>query len=338
MPISKQAALLKMRDKGFVFDSARDFITDKTMDRLAQDAMVTSPNSGVPYIFTAYVDPEVVRILTAPTNAREIFGETKKGDWTTSSAIFKAVEAVGETTPYSDFGNGATADINVVYPERDNYVFQTNVRYGEREEAIMGRAALNLASEKQRSAANIINIDFNKFYCLGVAGKRIYGLLNDPNLPADISPATVRSTVTLWSDKTTTEIYDDAIAIFKKLAENSQGRITPDSDLVFAAPPGVMVMLAKTTEFGISVLDMLRKYFRNISFVTLPELYANSTNTVFMAARTVGGSPVAQLGYSDKMRAHRLVPKASSYEQKFSAGTYGAIVLRPFAIQMMSGV
>ena len=75
--------------------------------------------------------------------------------------------------------------------------------------------------------------------------------------------------------------------------------ITPDSDLVFAAPPGVMVMLAKTTEFGISVLDMLRKYFRNISFVTLPELYANSTNTVFMAARTVGGSPVAQLGYSD---------------------------------------
>ena len=41
MPISKQAALQKMRNKGFVFDAARDFITDKSMDRLAQDAMVT---------------------------------------------------------------------------------------------------------------------------------------------------------------------------------------------------------------------------------------------------------------------------------------------------------
>lgn len=338
MTVSKYEALSAMREKGFIFDSAKDFITEESMTRLANDAMITGANSGVPAVFTSYVDPQVVYILTAPTNAREIFGETKKGDWATTSAIFKAVESVGKTETYTDYGNAGMADVNVVYPERDNYVFQTTVRYGEREMATLGKAALNLAAEKQRSAATIINIDSNKFYLNGVAGKRIYGLLNDPNLPADISPATVRTNVVLWSAKTTVEIYDDCIAIFAELAKNSQGRISVTSDLVLAAPPAIMVLLGKTTEFGVSVLDMLKKYFTNIKFVILPELYANSTNTVLMAARTVDGYPVAQLAFSEKMRAHQLIPEGSSYRQKYSAGTYGAVVLRPFAIQMMSGV
>ena len=46
----------------------------------------------------------------------------------------------------------------------------------------------------------------------------------------------------------------------------------------------------------------------------------------------------AGLAISEKMRSHQLIPELSSYKQKFSAGTYGAIVLRPFAIQIMSGV
>jgi hypothetical protein len=57
-----------------------------------------------------------------------------------------------------------------------------------------------------------------------------------------------------------------------------------------------------------------------------------------MCAREVDGAPVAELAFSEKMRAHQLIPELSSYKQKFSAGTYGAVVLRPFAIQIMTGV
>lgn len=334
---TKREYFALMREKGIVFDGAKDFISGN-LDKLAQDAMVTSANAGVPAVLTAYVDPAVVRILTAPRNAREIFGEVKKGDWTTSAAIFKAVEHTGVTEAYTDYGNGGNADVNVVYPERDNYVFQTTIRYGEREMAVSGRAALDLASEKQISAANIIDVDANKFYLKGVAGKRIYGLLNDPNLNASISPATVRTSVILWSAKTTLEIYDDCLALFSELAQNSNGRIDEKSDLVFAAPPAIMVMLSKSTEYGISVMDMLKKYFTNIKFVTLPELKSGDTNSVLMAAREVDGSPVAQLAYSDKMRAFQLIPEGSSYRQKFAAGTYGCILMRPFAVQIMSGV
>ena len=330
---TKREYFALMREKGIIFDNAKDFISDKV-----SDAMITTPNAGVPAVLTAYVDPAVVRILTAVRNAREIFGEVKKGDWTTSSAIFKAVEHTGRTEAYTDYGNDGNAEVNVVYPERDNYVYQTTIRYGELEMAVMGRAALNLASEKQISAANIIDVDANKFYLKGVAGKRIYGLLNDPNLNASISPNTVRTSVVLWSAKTTIEIYDDCIKLFSELATNSNGRITEKSPLVFAAPPAIMVLLSKSTDFGISVMDMLKKYFTDISFVTLPELYASSTNSILMAAKEVDGSPVAQLAYSDKMRAFQLIPEGSSYRQKFCAGTYGCILLRPFAVQIMTGV
>ena len=75
-----------------------------------------------------------------------------------------------------------------------------------------------------------------------------------------------------------------------------------------------------------------------VDFVTLPELKAGDTNSVLMCAREVDGAPVAELAFSEKMRAHQLIPELSSYRQKFSAGTYGAVVLRPFAIQIMTGV
>ena len=330
MAISKEELRKAMREAGIVFDSAKEFI--------AEDAAITAPNVGVPTVLTTYVDPAIVRILTAPRNARKIFGERRKGDWTTSSAMFKAIEATGVTAPYADFSNAATSDVNVVYPERDNYVYQTTIRYGEREMAMLGKAAIELASEKQISAAEILDVAANKYYLFGVAGKRSYGLLNDPNLPSDISPETVRTSVVLWSAKTTVEIYNDIIKIFGKLAEHSQGRISVDSDLVLACPPAVMVLLGKTTDYGKSVIDMLKNYFSRIDFVTLPELYANSTNSVLMCAREVDGAPVAELAFSEKMRAHQLIPELSSYKQKFSAGTYGAVVLRPFAIQIMSGV
>ena len=337
--MNEREAMLKMRDKGIIFNDAKALITPENMSRIARDAaLVTGVNAGVPAVMTTYVDPMIVEILTAPTNAREIFGEVKKGDWTDSHAVFKAIEPTGESTPYTDYGNGAMADVNVTYPVRENYIAQTHIRYGEREMAVSGRAAINLASEKQRSAATIINREQNKFYLLGVEGKSIYGLMNDPNLPEALTPATVNTSDTLWEDKTTQQIYDDILAMASALFKNSQGLIDEKSDLVLAVPPTVSVLLGKATDFNVSVKDMLTKYFDNISFVTLPELAASSGNTVMLIARSVQGQPTAQLAYSEKMRAFQLVPNTSSWEQKFAFGTYGCILYRPFAVASMTGV
>lgn len=327
------------REKGFIFDGAKAFITEDAMPSIVNDAaaMLTAPTAGVPAVLTAYVDPKVIDILLAPTNAREIFGEAKMGDWTTDTAVFKTVEEVGETTPYSDYGNGATADVNVNFPTRQNYIYQTHIRYGERERAVMSRALIDLASQKQIAAANIINRDANKFYLYGVAGKEIYGLLNEPNLPAAITPGNVGG-ATLWSAKDSIAIYNDVLALAGELFANSQGRITADSDLVLVVPPAVNVRLGTASQYNVSVKDMLEKYFTNIKFVVLPELATTSGNNVMLVARRIDGLPTAQLAFSEKMRALPLVQNTSSWEQKFVAGTYGCVLMRPFGVAVMAGV
>lgn len=331
-------ALQEMRKAGIIFDGARGFITPETVERLARDAaLVTPANSGVPAIMTTYIDPTIVDILTAPTRAQEIFGEQKEGDWTNTHAMFKTVEAVGESTPYTDYGNGAMADINVTYPVRQNYLAQTHIRYGQQEMAVSGLAMINLASEKQRSAATIIKKESNKFYLYGVANREIYGLLNDPNLPAAITPASVDSK-TLWKDKTTQAIYNDILALASELFTNSMGNIDEKADLVLVVSPAVNVLLGKATDFNVSVKDMLKNYFDRLSIVVLPELDAESGDSVMLIARDVNGAPTAKLGYSDKMRTLPLITNTSWFEQKFVFGTYGAIIFRPYAIATMTGV
>ena len=80
-------------DKGFVFPNARAWMDTKdssVMNELAQDAaLITSQNAAVPAELTSYIDPAVIEILTAPRNARKIFPEVKKGDWTTGYAKFR---------------------------------------------------------------------------------------------------------------------------------------------------------------------------------------------------------------------------------------------------------
>lgn len=342
MPMNTQEALRRMREAGFVFDGAQDFITAGNIDRLAvamdSAPALTAPNAGVPFALTAYVDPGVVEVQQAPRNSRKIFSEVKKGDWTTPSAIFRAVEMTGVTLPYTDFGNAGMADVNAIFPERQNYLAQTHIRYGELETAVAGKAMLNLVSLKQKSAANVIATDMNRFNLLGVQGKEIYGLLNEPNLPATLTPADVNGQ-TEWKDKSTVEIYNDVLSIFADIAANSNGLIDENSDFVFAAAPDIMVRLATATDFNVSVIDMLNKYFGKIEYVTIPELANNSAgNMVMLIARDVVGNKTGEFGFSEKMRALPLERYGSYYQQKYAFGTYGFILYYPYAIATMTGV
>mgnify|MGYP000787920506 FL=1 len=340
MNIDQQVAL--MREKGFVFDDHYKIrgimANDADIERLAYDAaMVTDPNSGVPVEFTSYLDPRVIEILTGPRNSREIFAEVKKGDWTTSYARFEVDEITGAVEAYTDYGNAGMADVNPTYPVRKQYVFQTNIRYGDRELDYAAKARLQLAARKQRAAATTIDIAQNKYNLLGVENMEIYGLLNEPNRPAVIHTGLGKDGNT-WNLKTTKEIYADYLLLFQNLAKNSLGHIRNDSDLILVTSPSSAVELGKATDFNVSVMDMIKRYTPNIKFAQLPELENLSDRTVLLICRSINGEPTGEFGFSEKMRAMRLVPETSSFKQKFVGTTYGCILYRPFAVATMTGV
>ena len=165
---------------------------DMAADSLAMDAdLITTANVGVPTALTTYIDPVVIPIMFGAMNSTKMFKEHKKGTWVDTSFMFDVEEYTGGVTAYSDFANNVTADVNNEWVERGNFLFQSVLRYGELEEATAARAKLTLASSKQRSAAYIMANAHNKFNLYGVAGRNIYGMLNDPNLNAAESPNTV---------------------------------------------------------------------------------------------------------------------------------------------------
>lgn len=338
-----QEQLDVMKQYGIIFDTGspiRGILANDSIDQLANDAaMVTAANSGVPVEFTSYIDPMVIPILTATRGAREIFGEAKKGDWTTSYARFQTSEITGEVEAYTDYGQGGASDVNPTFPVRTQYIYQTNIRYGDREVDVASRARLQLAADKQRAAATVIDIASNKFALYGVAGLEIYGLLNDPNLPATISPVPNAAKKTSWAEKSTKEIYEDVLYLFSKMADRGAGHIDANTELVLATSPATQVQLGKATDFNISARQMLETYFPKIRFVALPELATETSGTsILLVAPTIEGLPTAQIGFSEKFRAMRLIPESSSFHQKFVGSSYGTIIYRPFAIGKMTGV
>lgn len=326
---------------GFVFPNARMWLSPENRARIAEDAaLVTTPNTTVPAELLAYIDPMVIEIMTAPRRAREIFGEEKKGDWTTPYAKWRVDEMTGRTEPYSDYANGTTSGVNSEWQTRPQYIFQTSITYGDLEVAMSSAAKVNLAASKQRAAANVIDIDQNRFYLLGVAGKEIYGILNDPNLPDAITAgATGTGSSTKWADKTTTQIYNDILALFAELSSQSSGLIDRDTPLKLCLSPEMAVRLGAATDFNVSVLDMLTRYFSNISIVTVPELHSMTAGeTVFLIAPEVNGQKSGLLAFGEKIRALRVIPDMSSFRQKYVGTTYGGIVLMPFAFAQMTGM
>src|ERR1700758_1604081 len=104
----RNPALAKFeREWGISFDGALDFIQPgwKSNFNLAMDAqpsLVTTAQSGIPSFLVTFLDPELLRILTAKNVAVDIFGEARKGSFEDVAVAFPVVEHTGEISAYGD--------------------------------------------------------------------------------------------------------------------------------------------------------------------------------------------------------------------------------------------
>lgn len=339
--MNKHLSFEQAAQYGFIFPGARAWYNANRTHLLARDAaMVTTPSTTVPLELLAYIDPEVIDIMTAPRRAREIYTEVRKGDWSTPVYKKRIDEIVGRSQAYSDFSHNGVAEVNSEWRAREQYIFQTVIDYGDLEADMAGAAKINLAAAKQRAAATILDIDGNAFYLLGVRGKEIYGILNDPNLPVALAAApTGTGDSTFWADKSTRQRYDDILNLFGELCRKSAGLIDRNTPLVLALSPEMEVMLGSATDFNVNCLDMLTKYFANLKIVSLPELSnQQSGETMLMIAPNVAGTDTGDLAFGVKIRAGRIVTELSSLKQKYVSSTYGGAVFIPFAFAQMTGM
>lgn len=305
----------------------------------AQPTLITSPNTGIPAYLSNLLDPEVIRVLVSPMRAAEIYGETKKGDWTTLTTQFPIVESTGQVTSYGDHNNDGNVGANVNFVPRQSYHYQTVTQWGERELDFYGLARINYASELNVSSALILNKFQNLSYFFGIAGLQNYGALNDPGLIAPILPNVKTAGGYTWAVATAKEVYTDVLKLFGQLQTQMAGLI-PDMDasMTLAMSPSLAVSLAKVSDFNVTAKQTIQENFPNLTIKTAPEFSTTSGELMQLILNDVDGVKTTYVAFTEKMRAHPVIPDLSSFKQKKSAGTWGFIGRRPIAIAQMQGM
>lgn len=357
MAVTANAELMDLcEDYGiYMRPEFESFMTPSIKKRImtGDAALTTTANNGIPLWMLTYHDPQVIDVLTQPLQAERIFSKERRGDWTTKIMQFSLIEHTGGVEPYGDYSQEGQTDVNVNWPVRENYYFQTTCRWGDRQIAEYGKAKVNYHQAKTLAAAKTIRIAHNTIFFYGVEGIRSYGILNDPNLPTPLSPASVPNgwpngtgNVTLWMDdtnptntKTAGQVYDEVVRMYRQASEQSGGLITMDSPVKFVLSPTMMPALARRTEFNTkTVRELLEDSFPNMEFVTVPEYNTAAGQMVQLIFPEVEGVKTGILAYTELERSHGVVRMLSSYKEKKSAGSWGAIIFRPFAIVTLLGV
>jgi len=338
---------IDMRDSQVAMDAAAQiFATDAAPTNLLQPELITVSNAGIPAFLSNYLDPEIVRVLTVPLKAVEIWlaaggkGEVKKGDWTTDSIQFPMTEFIGETSSYGDFNNNGRANSNANWEPRQTYHYQVITEWGDKELAKAALAKIDRAAEINLASVFVMNTFQNYTYLYGVSGLDNYGLINDPTLSAPITPA-AGTWKSLAAAGTGAGIVADVLNLFVQLQSQVLDNINMNDPLVLTIPPLVQPYLLTPMQnvYGTpSVKAYLKEAFPNMEIVTCAQFATPSGNLVQMMVPKVQGQSTGFACFTEKLRAHRVVSDTSSIHQKKSGGTAGSVIKFPAGIGQLLGV
>jgi hypothetical protein len=322
-------------DMRFVDMGKRPRFLDPAMAMDVQSELVTVSSAGIPFFLANWLDPKVIPVLVSPMMAAVIAGEAMKGDWLTETAMFLTAEAIGETSAYGDYSNSGSSNVNVNFPQRQNFLFQCFLQYGQREVGRMGLAKLDWVSQQQQANALALMKALNFLYFYGVANLENYGLLNDPSLPPAITPTYSWLTS---SSATANTIYQDVVRLFVQLQQQSQGTVGVDAKVTLALSPQNAVTLKYVTLYNTnSVEELLKQNFPNIRIETAVQYNTPSGQLVQLIVDELEGQKTLEASFSSKLMAHNMVVDTSSWRQKRSSGGYGTVIYRPYLVASMLG-
>lgn len=335
----------QLEARGIHFPAGAEYVQPewKSNFNLAMDAapaLNTTVNGGIPAWLSNLVDPQAIRILLQPTRAAEIYGETKKGDWTTPSAQFPVLEQTGQVTSYGDFNNGGSSGVNVNWVPRQSYGFQVISIWGEKEAEMYGLGKIDYVSEVNLAAVEALNRFMNLTSFFGVGGLANYGALNDPSLPAAITPTTKAAGGVLWTNATAQEIYNDVLKLFIDLQTRTKGAVVMDmaAKMKLVISTTRQPLLKTVSQYNVTAEQTIKQAFPNLTIEWAPEMSTTSGELLQLFVENAGGVDTAYTAFTEKLRNHAVVTDLSGWKQKKSAGTWGTIIRRPIAFAQMLGI
>lgn len=295
------------------------------MDSYAGGVPQTVANAGIPAMLTTFLSPKWIEFVTAPIRIAEAFQEKQFGDRVTTNIAIPTFELYGGTSSYNDLSNSGMSNSNENYEYRQPYAYQTNIQIGEIAEERAAAAKFSLVERQIQATSLALNKTQNSVYLYGVAGLKNYGTLNDPGLLPD-------SVGVNWATLDSLGIYEEVRKLFAQLVSQSNGIVQETDEMTLALSPIMKAAALKSNQYGLNAMKYIKDNFENLELVSIPEYSTAAGEKLQLVMDSYMGQEVMHLGFVDKLRTHKVEVKTSSFLQKRSQATIGAIAYYPMLI------
>lgn len=212
--------------------------------------------------------PGTLRVATQIRNIDEIVGITTIGRWEDEKISMRIAEPVAKAELYGDFSNIPLADYRSDVESRGVVRFEQGFMVGKLEDARQSAAGYQAADEKRRATTEALDSGRNQvgFYGFNSPNTNVYGLQNDPNLPAYISA------VVPWLTATYVQLTTEFTAMLTQLEKQMGGKIPDNAKLVFVLPTGYRSIFSTAhPTTGKTFREWLNDEVPNLRIVSTPE-------------------------------------------------------------------
>ena len=338
----------KLADMGFSMDSS--VLADaKYMDIVksyAQDDGLALGGGNIPGLaqFFQFWFTDIVNALYRGRSFKQTYGVDQVGDWTTETVVQPMLELTGDMALYDDFSRPPLAGYNLGWTTRGTVRFETGLEVTKLEEARAGVMRQNAYQLKK--AATILKSDIwmNNIFWNGFAtdgAKPVYGIFNEPGLATRKEDMTFN----ILSENASVKLIQSLFAGWVQDATNDlEGNFDPTTDaIVFNLPLAWQSVMTRTTEFGWSVSDWLKKQYPHVEIKYSVELNKRGTDKLGVAivfvpnVRDVGKKTVTAMQTS-ALRLVGAIPSLKGMEECYSSSVAGVLISAPLAVKIYENV
>jgi hypothetical protein len=221
---------------------------------------------------TTYLEG-VVKVGTGLRTIDEILGITTAGSWDDEEIALKVSQPVGKAELYGDYTNIPFSSYVPSIEKRGICRFEQGFIVTKLEGTIQSKQGFDAMEEKRNSAMISLEIAREEVGYRGFASTstRIYGLLNDYNLPAYIT------NLTDWLNPSTTfaEIINDIVVkLFGSIEVRSGSKVKETDPICLTVPTGYRAVLntkSNPDNQNETVMTRLKTTFPNLRMVSSSE-------------------------------------------------------------------
>lgn len=305
----------------------------------AMDAALIGGANGLPgYIGREPLEtwlPGTLRAITQVRNIDAIAGVTTIGRWEDEAIKVLVEEPAGQPELYGDHANIPLADFRTTIESRGIVRFELGFQVGRLEEARTSANGIDSHASKRRAVQEAMDVSRNAIGFNGYHSDttNVYGLLNDPNLPAYQGS-------TDWLAADYDALIDEVTAMLNQLEEQSGGNIRDDMAMTLVLPTGYRGIFNKANDVGYTFKSWLKENLPNLRIIHTPEFKGanGGLDVAYMFVDNAGEVDDSDVQASSLIQAvptrYQVLGSEAGIKGYVEAGTNataGVFVLRPWA-------